>query len=793
MNNRKLTIDELFYVHSEVNRKQKSVFGSYALAILLGPIGVHRAYLGKFKSGLARAALTIITLAVLLTAVATVDVAGVDTATLNDVLVYNAVIALLLIGLATANVIWSIVDLLSIPKWIKETEEAHENIAAEKAIQSRYVAEGLLKKGVSENLYKEVKKEVTESISSEVNEKLKKLNLGQDVEFRPKHALPSYKYCFGTQEEFDLETAFCKQTQEYENQISIDNLFPEEISEEHIEDVQNIPEDLIEALNDTKESQQGQLGELEDQLAEEDDPHFEFRRKVAPIDLVEQEPTTEVSQNDTEELSLEKSFSLSEFELTSVDEAINKEYGESVVKGYIVGYVDPNTQRIVRKNFESDFNIAIADTPYEIDTSKMIFVRMSWESKLRSKVGLQSNPEHLGKEVMIVGTLEEYFGEIGLKKVEKIAFIDSLRETVFAEHISEEYGEKHVELEDEVDLQNIQDYEEKLESGDVEFYTHDETEKTLADEVSPVEDLEDQELSDDSYNLEYSSNNKDVAIDSPETTDAEELYLDQKSVEGADDDIVEKDLEEADSIALAKEEYEDLLEDVGLEDIDFSEYEKSGEQEHTSLEDEILEEKREYIAKESELDDIEVLEKQLIESLIKKEDHYAPEEQIVDTNTQWEDKNTLQWKDNQSYEAQHETNTDIDYEKETISEDFNLSLDLDLEEDDDKKEIPDFVSILNFDREEYEDTDDALLESEETLPEAEEIPKEIIVNEEKYNERKERAVKRSKQTIDDLVDENDKKSKKKKDKKKGNKKQKDKKGKKRGNFLFFWKRSKTKA
>ena len=792
MNNKKLTIDELFYVHSEVNRKQKSVFGSYALAILLGPIGVHRAYLGKFKSGLARAALTIITLAVLLTAVTTVDIAGVDTATLNDVLVYNAVIALLLIGLATANVIWSIIDLLSIPKWIKETEETHENIAAEKAIQSRYVAEDLLRKGISENLYKEVKKEVTESISSEVNEKLKKLNLRQDVEFRPKHTLPSYEYCFGTQEEFDLETAFCKQAQEYENQISIDDLFPEEILEEQIEDVQNIPEDLIEAFNDTKESQQGQLGELEDQLAEEDDPHFEFRRKVAPIDLVEQEPTTEVSQNDTEELSLEKSFSLSEFELTSVDEAINKEYGESVVKGYIVGYVDPNTQKIVRENFESDFNIAIADTPYEIDTSKMIFVRMSWESKLRSKVGLQSNPEHLGKEVMIVGTLEEYFGEIGLKKVGKIAFIDSLRETVFAEHISEEYGEKHVELEDEVDLQNIQDYEEKLKSGNVEFYSLDEAGKTLANEVTPDEDLGRQELSDDSYNLEY-NNNKDVAIDSPETMDAEELYFDQKNVERADDDIVEKDLEETDSIALAKEDYENLLEDVGLEDIDFSGYEKRDEQKHASFGDKPLEEKCEYIAKESELEDIEVLEKQLIESLVKKEDHCAPEEQVVDTNTQWENENTLQWKDNQSYEAQHETNTDIDYEKETISEDFNLSLDLDIEEDDDKREIPNFVSILNFDSEEDEETDDALLENEETLPEAEEMPKEIIVNEEKYNERKERAVKRSKQTIGDLVNKNDKKSKKKKDKKEGNKKQKNEKDKKRGNFLFFRKRSKTKA
>ena len=466
MNNKKLTIDEYLYVRSEVNSKQKSVFGSYALAILLGPIGVHRAYLGKFKSGLARAALTIITLAVLLTAVTTVDVAGVDTATSNDVLVYNAIIALLLIGLATANVIWSIIDLLFIPKWIKETEETHENIATEKAIQSRYVAEGLLRKGFSENLYKEVKKEVTEAISSEVNEKLKKLNLRQDVEFRPKHTLPSYGYRFGTQEEFDLETAFCKQAQEYENKISIDDLFLEEILEEHIEGVQNIPENLIE--------------------------------------------------------------------------------------------------------------------------------------------------------------------------------------------------------------------------------------------------------------------------------------------------------------------------DVGLEDIDFSGYEKSDEQKHASFGDKPLEEKCEHIAKGNKIEDIEILEKQLIESLIKKEDHCAPEEQVVDTNTQWENENTLQWKDNQSYKAQHETNTDINYEKETISEDFNLSLNLDLEEDDDEREIPNFVTILNFDSEEDEETDDALLENEETLPEAKEMPKEIIVNEEKYNERKERAIKRSKQAIGSLVNQNDKKSKKKKDKK-------------RGNFLFFRKRSKTKA
>ncbi|MEZ7172901.1 endonuclease [Sporosarcina sp. OR05] len=103
----------------------------------------------------------------------------------------------------------------------------------------------------------------------------------------------------------------------------------------------------------------------------------------------------------------------------SVAEAIANNTGKATVRGYIVGYTKSNTS-VIRTGFPDDNNFALADTPGETDTTKMLFVQLT--TAYRGDWGLKSNPGLLDKKVDVSGSLEKYFSGPGLKSPTAIKF-----------------------------------------------------------------------------------------------------------------------------------------------------------------------------------------------------------------------------------------------------------------------------------------------------------------------------------------------------------------------------------
>lgn len=118
----------------------------------------------------------------------------------------------------------------------------------------------------------------------------------------------------------------------------------------------------------------------------------------------------------------------------TIEEAINNEGKTQVwVKGFIVGYYSSNTYKSFVNNVNAadsirpTSNIALAATANETDSSKTFPIQLSTSPKaakvVRDALNLQEHPENLGKEAMIRGDLESYFGTIGLKNTD-MAIID---------------------------------------------------------------------------------------------------------------------------------------------------------------------------------------------------------------------------------------------------------------------------------------------------------------------------------------------------------------------------------
>jgi predicted extracellular nuclease len=103
----------------------------------------------------------------------------------------------------------------------------------------------------------------------------------------------------------------------------------------------------------------------------------------------------------------------------TVDEALGQflvdAKKEITVEGYVVGFVKSETS--VVNPATSDTNYAIASTPGETDIAKMIYVQLpASPASLRAEFGLLTNPDNLGKKVVMTGSLEKYFGlHAGLK------------------------------------------------------------------------------------------------------------------------------------------------------------------------------------------------------------------------------------------------------------------------------------------------------------------------------------------------------------------------------------------
>jgi endonuclease I len=97
----------------------------------------------------------------------------------------------------------------------------------------------------------------------------------------------------------------------------------------------------------------------------------------------------------------------------SVTQAISNQSGTiKTVQGYIVGQPTA-TNTVVKSNFPNDYALALADSPSESNTAKMVYVQIP--TSYRSSYGLYSNSSLLGKSIKITGTLTAYFSHPGLK------------------------------------------------------------------------------------------------------------------------------------------------------------------------------------------------------------------------------------------------------------------------------------------------------------------------------------------------------------------------------------------
>ncbi|WP_264737977.1 endonuclease [Cytobacillus firmus] len=97
----------------------------------------------------------------------------------------------------------------------------------------------------------------------------------------------------------------------------------------------------------------------------------------------------------------------------SVSQGINTQNNSSkTVQGYVVGQpTAANT--VVSSGFPNDYALALADSPSETSTARMLYVQIP--SAFRSAFGLKSNPSLFGEKIKVTGTLTAYFSHPGLK------------------------------------------------------------------------------------------------------------------------------------------------------------------------------------------------------------------------------------------------------------------------------------------------------------------------------------------------------------------------------------------
>ena len=104
----------------------------------------------------------------------------------------------------------------------------------------------------------------------------------------------------------------------------------------------------------------------------------------------------------------------------TVQEAIENNTGTGTVTGYIVAHTTGKNSYNFEAPFGSDTNFAIADSADEKDSSKILPVQLP--SAFRAEFGLLTNPDIIGKKVIITGSLEAYFTVPGLKSPTTMTF-----------------------------------------------------------------------------------------------------------------------------------------------------------------------------------------------------------------------------------------------------------------------------------------------------------------------------------------------------------------------------------
>jgi endonuclease I len=95
----------------------------------------------------------------------------------------------------------------------------------------------------------------------------------------------------------------------------------------------------------------------------------------------------------------------------TVAQAISQQGGTATVRGYVVGQPTATTT-VVTSSFPSDYAVALADSPGETGTARMVYVQVT--SAFRAQYGLRSNPGLMGDQLDVTGPLGAYFSHAGL-------------------------------------------------------------------------------------------------------------------------------------------------------------------------------------------------------------------------------------------------------------------------------------------------------------------------------------------------------------------------------------------
>lgn len=98
------------------------------------------------------------------------------------------------------------------------------------------------------------------------------------------------------------------------------------------------------------------------------------------------------------------------------------------VRGYIVGYIPKGNSSISKTIFgygTTETNIVLADSPTETDYNQCIGIQLTTNYKeTRQALNLCTNPENLGKHVIVFGNIAPYMGTLGLKSTREYQFIE---------------------------------------------------------------------------------------------------------------------------------------------------------------------------------------------------------------------------------------------------------------------------------------------------------------------------------------------------------------------------------
>lgn len=100
----------------------------------------------------------------------------------------------------------------------------------------------------------------------------------------------------------------------------------------------------------------------------------------------------------------------------------SKPLADTWVKGYIVGYVNGMSingsilNDLSGITDDNKTNLLIADSKTETDYKNCLVLQLP-SGDVRNALNLKDNPSNLGKEVIVKGSLEKYFGTYGLKSI----------------------------------------------------------------------------------------------------------------------------------------------------------------------------------------------------------------------------------------------------------------------------------------------------------------------------------------------------------------------------------------